>query len=195
MAYMTRGSARSAAITRAAFRRRACEEQTPALFDNTRLEHDGRNVHIEREIVPLGGTVAEAPIPPTSPALARTPGGASLSSEDPLPSDADDDIEPDPDAPLPAYRENELTQRAAAADVAPFCEGLRARVLEFIKARGRDGATNEEISDGAKIRLQTVCGRVNELQGNPDRDLPTLVLCGGYRKTRSGSRAKVWVAV
>jgi hypothetical protein len=106
-----------------------------------------------------------------------------------------DDIQPDPDAPLPAYRSHQVTQRAAAAVVAPFCEGLRAQVLEFIAGRGERGATNEEISDETGIKLQTVCGRVNELQGDDRRGLPVMVVCGGYRPNKSGAKAKVWVAV
>lgn len=107
----------------------------------------------------------------------------------------EDEIQPDPDAPLPAFRPRNVTQRAAAADVAPFCEGLRAEIYEFIRSRGEAGATNEEISDATEIKLQTVCGRVNELQGDERRGFPVMVVCGGYRKTKSGSRAKVWVPV
>lgn len=106
-----------------------------------------------------------------------------------------DDIQPDPDAPLPAYRPKQVTQRGAAAHVAPFCAGLRAEVLEYIQSCGQRGATNEEISEATGIKLQTVCGRVNELQGNDARGLPVLVICGGYRPVKSGAKAKVWVAV
>ena len=344
MAHMTRGAARSAAIARALFRRRRLDEQTPALFDNTPLQHDGRKLCVDRETAPPGVPEPPAPIPPTSGGLLSQPGGASLAdrtapaagrhggsglgvapttapsnavipaagaaqvcpcgcgkvlgafsgerhlvcrsfwfslpyelrrrvmqnelesdrvaacrlvlkmaisrrrakelrpaaegraqqvvaprgepgervpipaphnppktpaasggdlgleltssaSEDPIPSDAGDEVQADPDAPLPAYRPSEVTQRAAAADVAPYCEGLRGRILEFIQARGERGATNEEISDEMKLRLQTVCGRVNELQGDERRGFSVLVVCGGYRKTKSGSTAKVWVAV
>jgi hypothetical protein len=78
MAYMTRGSARSAAITRAAFRRRAREEVTPALFDNTPIHHDGLNLSVKQEMASPDAGSSSTSIPPTSRDQANESGEADL---------------------------------------------------------------------------------------------------------------------
>jgi len=92
---------------------------------------------------------------------------------------------------IPAYRPGNETQEAAAKAIAPNASGLREQIYHLILAS--DGLTNEEIANGLGIKLQTVCGRVNELQGS--RGLPARIEWSGeYRNTSSGCRAKVWRA-
>lgn len=86
----------------------------------------------------------------------------------------------------PAARTGQITQQAAAASVAYRAPSMREKVLAYIKARTQ-GATNEEISDALKMKIQTVCGRVNELQ-----KLNAIEWRGELRATESGVQAKVW---
>jgi len=53
------------------------------------------------------------------------------------------------------------TSRAAAEHIEPVTGRLRLEVLDFIT--DMKGATNNEISNGTGIKLQTVCARRNEL--------------------------------
>lgn len=55
------------------------------------------------------------------------------------------------------------TSIAAAEQIAPVAKTMRAKVLEFIAGRGARGVTRQEIADWTGWRLQTVCGRCNEL--------------------------------
>lgn len=56
------------------------------------------------------------------------------------------------------------TSIAAAEAIAEMAGTLRGKVYGFIAARGRDGATRQEIADGLGMKLQTVCGRMGELK-------------------------------
>jgi hypothetical protein len=87
----------------------------------------------------------------------------------------------------PAYRPGNSTQQAAAESIAPKASSMRLQVLNYIKAQGNAGATNEEIGTALNMKLQTVCARVNELQKS--RDIGWL---GQQRHTDSGRDAKVW---
>lgn len=81
-----------------------------------------------------------------------------------------------------------VTSRAAARSVAHASLTIRERTLEFIVARGQQGATAEEISDELALRLQTVCPRLNELA-----ETRQIVDSGRTRNTRSGRSARVVV--
>lgn len=93
--------------------------------------------------------------------------------------------------PLPPYRRGQVTQKAAAQKVASATANMRTVVLDYIRSCGLNGATNEEISHATGIKLQTVCGRVNELQGN--YGWPAQIWHFGFRKTQSKVNAKVWI--
>ena len=55
------------------------------------------------------------------------------------------------------------TSIAAAEAIAANGPTLRGKVYGYLVQCGQDGATRQEIADGLKMRLQTVCGRVSEL--------------------------------
>lgn len=90
---------------------------------------------------------------------------------------------------IPAYRPGNETQRAAALAIRHKAISLREKVYQFIAIR-EQGATNEEIADSLGMKIQTVCGRVNELQKER-----RLIHDGEYRVTSSNCKAKVWKAV
>lgn len=94
----------------------------------------------------------------------------------------------DPREPRPAANWSR-TSRAAAHAIRESAPNLRARVLEFIAARGPQGATNDEIAAGLGMLLQSVCARANELWARKQiRD------SGRTRLSRTGRPAKVWEA-
>ena len=64
----------------------------------------------------------------------------------------------------------------------------RARILEYIRSRGIDGATDLELEAALHIGGSTVRPRRGELA----RDR-AIVLSGEVRRTPSGHRAMVWV--
>jgi hypothetical protein len=55
------------------------------------------------------------------------------------------------------------TSIAAAQAIAEMAPTLRGKVYGYI-AQASAGATRQEIADGLKMKLQTVCGRVGELK-------------------------------
>lgn len=82
------------------------------------------------------------------------------------------------------------TSKAAAKSVAPTKETVRDKILKYIRSRGTDGATIEEIANATGIRIQTVCARRNELDFMGD------VYDSGVRRTTSSGRyATVWFAI
>lgn len=91
------------------------------------------------------------------------------------------------DLPLP-YQRNSETSRMAAESSRPRAPTDRAAILEYLLAQGEHGATNEEISEALRIKLQTVCPRMLELRGDVQ-----VVKAGRRRATRSGSMAEVWI--
>jgi len=56
------------------------------------------------------------------------------------------------------------TSIAAAEAIAEMAPTLRGKVYEYLASRQSAGATRQEIADGLKMKLQTVCGRVGELK-------------------------------
>ena len=55
------------------------------------------------------------------------------------------------------------TSIAAAEAISEIAPTLRGKVYAWIGGRGQLGATRHEIAAGLKLKLQTVCGRCNEL--------------------------------
>jgi len=80
------------------------------------------------------------------------------------------------------------TSEAAAVSVDESTPYLRGRVLDYISARGVEGATCDEVEGALDMRHQTASPRVNELAGRG-----AIVDSGRRRKTRSGRNAVVYV--
>lgn len=80
------------------------------------------------------------------------------------------------------------TSAQAALSMEKAAPAIRERVLDFITARGMNGATADEVEAALCGRHQTISARVNELA----RAMAIVPL--GNRKTRSGRSAIVWVA-
>lgn len=87
----------------------------------------------------------------------------------------------------PPARAGHVTQLGAARAVAGRAPGMRERVFEFIRSQ-LAGAINEEIAAALGMKIQTVCGRVNELQ----QQGRVAWTPGEYRDTSAGVKAKVW---
>ena len=82
------------------------------------------------------------------------------------------------------------TSREAADAIVPQSATLRRAVLEFLRSRGFDGATDEQMQDGIPMPASTQRPRRVELvEANLVRD------SGTTRKTKSGRNAVVWVAL
>ena len=88
----------------------------------------------------------------------------------------------------PPFQRASATSKAAAEAVRPKTPSYRAGIVGFVKGRGHQGATNEELCEELGIKLQTVCPRVLEL-----REMGELVDSGRTRETRSKRKAVVWV--
>lgn len=94
------------------------------------------------------------------------------------------------EAPEPPCQRHSTTFREAAEAIGPQAGTLRAQVLTWLRNRGPDGATDEEMQDGLGMNPSTQRPRRVELvQGKH------VVDSGRTRKTRSGRQAVVWVAV
>lgn len=86
------------------------------------------------------------------------------------------------------YKRGSETSKAAAELVRPKTPSYRAAIEGFLKGRGAQGATNDEVMATLSIQIQTVCPRMKELR------VDGLVIDSGRtRKTRSGREAVVWV--
>lgn len=84
---------------------------------------------------------------------------------------------------------NGTTSRAAAEKIAPSAAALREQVLAFIRSRGTQGATDEEVQDALGMLGNTQRPRRGELVDSGHvRDSHQT------RGTKSGRAAKVWVA-
>ena len=94
-------------------------------------------------------------------------------------------------APLlpPAQRHSE-TSREAADAIEPKADTLRRLVLDFIRSRGDQGATDEECQDALGMAGSTQRPRRVELQ-----NLVMVMDSGRTRKTHSGRNAVIWIAV
>lgn len=80
------------------------------------------------------------------------------------------------------------TSREAAESIAPVSSAIRVRIYEWIRARGRRGATCDEVEEALGLRHQTASARVRELVRSG-----ALVDSGQRRRTRSGRTARVVV--
>jgi hypothetical protein len=102
----------------------------------------------------------------------------------------DDDDAGDDDQDQPPVVRGSDTSKDAGASMLGQAPVLRARVLALIAAAGASGHTCDEIEQLMRMRHQTASARICELRDrNQVRD------SGLRRKTRSGRRAVVWVAV
>lgn len=80
------------------------------------------------------------------------------------------------------------TSRAAAEQIRPNAETLRAKVLEYIEQRGQRGATDQEMQIGLHMQGNTQRPRRKELE-----EAGLIVDSGLTRKTTSGRSATVWI--
>lgn len=81
------------------------------------------------------------------------------------------------------------TSDAAANHIAPRAGTLRGMVLDFIRSRGVEGATDQEIQTSLGLSSNTENPRRLELV-----QAELVVASGRQRPTRSGCRATVWIA-
>lgn len=66
--------------------------------------------------------------------------------------------------PMPAVPVNgSPTSAVAAVAIKPRVGEMHRRIMAELEARGKRGATRQELADNLPMKLQTVCGRVNEL--------------------------------
>ena len=91
--------------------------------------------------------------------------------------------------PFPPFSDLD-TSLDAAMSVASKTETVRQRVLSFIKERGTTGATCDEVEIELGMPHQTASARLWELR---KMDLATDDM-KGVRLTRTGRRARVWMA-
>lgn len=88
-----------------------------------------------------------------------------------------------------APHEDPPTSIEAANRIESSANALRARVLEYLRARGQAGATDCEMQAALQMRHQTQTPRRRELV------LAGLVVDSGRKRaTDSGRSATVWVA-
>ena len=80
------------------------------------------------------------------------------------------------------------TRRAAGESIAGFAGEHREQVLRFIASRRERGATDEELSEGLGLKLDTSRARRCEL-----RDGGLVIDGGRRRRTHSGRLAICWV--
>ena len=80
------------------------------------------------------------------------------------------------------------TSRAAANSLTTVVSGMRAAVLDHIRACGDHGATADEIQSELDMRVQTCSARCNEL-----RRAGLIFRDGRKRRTESGRTAFVYI--
>jgi len=92
--------------------------------------------------------------------------------------------------PDPPFQDHSPTSADAARGIEPRTESLRRAVLDYLRGRGAEGATDEAIQEA--------------LQMNPSTQRPRRIECvelglvrdsGRTRPTRSGRQAVVWMAI
>lgn len=92
---------------------------------------------------------------------------------------------------ITAGRHGGNAESAEANDsIAAVKPTLRKRVVEYVRSRGTDGATSDEIEVALGMRHQTASARITEA-----KQLGLLEKTGTRRPTRSGHSAAVLVAV
>lgn len=80
------------------------------------------------------------------------------------------------------------TSREAAERISPLTSSIRIQIFEWIRERGRQGATCDEVEEALGLRHKTASARVCELVKTG-----ALVESGERRKIRSGRTARVLV--
>jgi hypothetical protein len=80
------------------------------------------------------------------------------------------------------------TSIAAANEIEPVAGKARAAVLEYLRSRGMEGATADEIEKGTAYSGNTIRPRLVEL-----RRMGSVRKTDATRPTLSGRRAAVWV--
>lgn len=88
----------------------------------------------------------------------------------------------------PPCQTHSPTSREAAEAIEPRTETLRRAVLDYLRSRGQDGATDEETIDALGMSGNTARPRRIELQ-----DMRLVCDSGKTRLTRSGRKAVVWI--
>lgn len=94
-------------------------------------------------------------------------------------------------APGAPYVAGSETSREAAESIKPDIGRLEKLVLNAIRARGKHGATDDEIEQATQLSHQTTSARRRGLV------IKRLVIADGEhrRPTRSGRNAQVWRAI
>lgn len=88
---------------------------------------------------------------------------------------------------IPAHN-GTATSAAAARAIVPHLGRLQLDVCSFIRERGSDGATRDEIALGLNLKIQSICPRVAELIGRR-----LIRESANTRKTSTGRVARVLV--
>lgn len=86
-----------------------------------------------------------------------------------------------------AFANTPITRAAAGLTIRPNAARLRAKVLEYIKTRGPEGATDAEIQEALSMRGDTERPRRRELQ-----QAGFIADSGQTRLTPAGRVAVVW---
>jgi predicted transcriptional regulator len=92
-------------------------------------------------------------------------------------------------AKLYLRREAPSTSLEAAQSLADAMTGLRAKVLDAVRAAGYEGLTADELEQATNLGGSTIRPRILEL-----RELGYVVRTDRKRKTASGRQAYVYVA-
>lgn len=82
------------------------------------------------------------------------------------------------------------TSKAAADAIENIAGNLREECFNFIRSRGKTGATADEVEAALNLRHQTCSARVNELATSTKQ----IVKTDSTRLTRSRRKAAVYVA-
>jgi hypothetical protein len=86
------------------------------------------------------------------------------------------------------------TSIAAREDNRPRAEAQRQAILSFIRMRGLNGATCDEAEASLGLSHQSCSARFYDLKEPPPKGLGLIETLGEVRKTRTGSRAVVYIA-
>lgn len=87
---------------------------------------------------------------------------------------------------IPPYQKHSNTSQEAAEQIMPKAGTLRAMILEYLQARGVQGATDHEIQQALGLEGSTQRPRRVELYRMG------LIKESGQRETKSGRKATVW---
>ena len=91
--------------------------------------------------------------------------------------------------PEPPYQQHSETSRAAAEAIEPDVSTLRGKVFAFIRGRGTEGATDDEVQVALNMNPSTERPRRIELW-----NMGLVSRTDRTRPTRSSRQAHVWIA-